>query len=189
MRPQGFAGLGVQALEIAAHAQGEDFFRFRIAHHAGPAHAGVGHIGEEDIEPAFPLVLAGGGIGADDFFAFHLRAGLIANEGIKQAVHHDGRGAAGEFIVLPDEIVFARRVGCPFDGEVFLAGDAVHLRAAPVRPIHLRRVPGFARADGVPAVILIEQSPQQNPGRQKNGCGAVAVFGPCCPSVANNVWR
>ncbi len=145
MAPDDVAIVAVEAEEGALRAQGVNVARFRITGGIGPADAPEGIIGLGHVLAMFPDFIAGVEIDADESFlsmgtrddgiAGALLAG--AGERVNPAIHDDGAGHAAD-VVGPDEIfalgIFPGGRG-PVAGEIFLAGDAVLLGAAPAIPV------------------------------------------------------
>ena len=77
-QPDDLAGLAVEAGEDAADSLGVNVPRLGVAHDVRPTEPRVGNVGEVDVEPPFPLLLARGCIDANDFLAFISGAGFVA---------------------------------------------------------------------------------------------------------------
>ena len=89
-----------------------------------------GHIALIQVEFVFPEQLAGVGVEAHEALLLGFaRAGGVFE--VQMIAEHDGSGAAaiGRF---PGQALAIER---PFFGQAFLAGDAVAIGSAPVRPV------------------------------------------------------
>ena len=133
--PPRLPGPCIDALEMAAHALGEDAGGLRVARTGRPADARVRDIGQIDIETVLPDRLARLGVEAHDLFTLPRGVGLGQHQRVEFAFHHDGGAAASQIGTLPADITsFAT---CPVEivQQARFVRDAVETRSAPEQPV------------------------------------------------------